>query len=62
MSAEAAKILILKQDRESGSYRYNYDHKADQDDNRQSTLFWDEIAKKWPKERFSSFFTFDQNA
>ena len=60
MSAEAAQVLILKKDRESGFYSYH--SKADQDDSRQSTRFWDEIAQKWPKERFSSFFTFDQNA
>lgn len=60
MSAEAAQVLILKKDRESGCYGYH--SKADPDDSRQSTMFWDEIARKWPKERFPSFFTFDQNA
>ncbi len=60
MSAEAAQVLILKKDRESGCYSYH--SQADQDDSHQSTLFWDEIAQKWPKERFPSFFTFDQNA
>ena len=60
MSAEAAQVLILKKDRESGFYSYH--SKVDQDDSRQSTRFWDEIAQKWPKERFPSFFTFDQNA
>lgn len=60
MSAEAAQVLILKKDRESGFYSYH--SKKEEDDNRQSVVFWDEIAQKWPKERFPSFFTFDQNA
>ncbi len=60
MSAEAAQVLIFKKDRDSGFYSYT--GKADKDESRQSTRFWDEMAQKWPQGRFSSFFTVDQNA
>ncbi len=60
MSAKAAQVLILRRERESGFYCYR--DKTDQDEVRRSTSFWDELAQKWPKERFHSFFTVEQNA
>ncbi len=60
MSTEAAQILILKREKESGYYCYHSE--ADQDHNRRTITFWDEVAQKWPKQRFSSFFPVYQNA
>ncbi len=60
MSAETAQVLIFKRDRDSGFYCYS--EKAEKDDSRRSTSFWDDLAQKWPEGRFSSFFSCDHNA
>lgn len=60
MSAEAAHILILDQEKESSFYSYH--HEPEPAPNREPVLFWDEIVKRWPKERFPSFISVNQSA
>jgi hypothetical protein len=52
MSAKAAPILILEQEKESGFYSCPIE--ADQFQHREPILLWDKIADRWPKERFPS--------
>lgn len=53
MSAKAAQILILEQEKESSFYSCPLE--ADPSPPREPILLWDKIASRWPKERFPSF-------
>ena len=53
MSAKAAQILILEQEKESSFYSCTIE--ADQSPPCEPILLWDKIANRWPKERFPSF-------
>ena len=60
MSAE--KAPGLPRDQERPSCFFDDRLKTDQAPKGEPILFWDEIAKKWPRGRFPSFFSIDKSA
>jgi hypothetical protein len=59
MVVEVARELAKEQERPAGFRSLNLEGQTFCP---QPALSWDEVAKKWPKGRFPSFFSIDKNA